>query len=120
MMNKPTSTYESYEVVVVPFPFTDAATSKKRPALILSSAKIFNARLGKSIMAMITSLKAEKDLWANDVVIKDLKPTNLVFPSIVRFKLFTLDHSIILRRVGFLGNEDREAVRIKLKAVLAI
>ncbi len=119
-MNKPTRTYESYEIVVVPFPFTNTATSKKRPALVISSAKIFNARLGKSILAMITSLKPGKDLWANDIVIKNLKPTNLVVPSIVRFKLFTLDHSIILRRVGLLSEEDREAVRMKLKAILTL
>ncbi|MBF0195885.1 MAG: hypothetical protein HQL71_15100 [Magnetococcales bacterium] len=33
-------TYDVYDVVVVPFPFTDRSTSKRRPALVLSSSEI--------------------------------------------------------------------------------
>jgi hypothetical protein len=51
----PTVTYEQFAIVVVPFPFTDIAITKRRPALILSDAVAFNAPMGHSVMAMITT-----------------------------------------------------------------
>ena len=50
-------TFEAFEVVVVPFPFTDRTTTKRRPALVLSDAKAFNRQVGQSVLAMITSAK---------------------------------------------------------------
>jgi mRNA interferase MazF len=118
MTSKPTKTYDRYEVVKVPFPFTDTKISKVRPAVIISSAKFFNARIGLSIMAMITSLKTGKDLWPSDIVIKNLNSTNLPSPSIIRFKLFTLDHRLIIDRIGLLDKEDIDKVQEKLKEIL--
>jgi mRNA interferase MazF len=37
-MRKLIVTYKQYDVVVVPFPFTDRTATKKRPALIISHA----------------------------------------------------------------------------------
>ncbi|WP_249263502.1 type II toxin-antitoxin system PemK/MazF family toxin [Microcystis aeruginosa] len=53
-MNVPTVIYEQFDVVVVPFPFTDINATKRRPALILSDALAFNTSVGRSVMAMIT------------------------------------------------------------------
>lgn len=119
-MSRPTKTYDLYEIVKIPFPFSDSKTTKVRPALILSSAKHFNAKVGLSIMAMITSVKPNQDLWPTDVLIKDLDETGLPAPSIIRFKLFTLDHRLILGRIGNLSEFDRKAVQKKLKEVLFI
>ncbi len=117
-MNKPTKTYDCYEVVKVPFPFTDVQATKVRPALILSSAKYFNAKIGLSVMAMITSLKPAQEGWPADVLIENLQPTGLPVPSIIRFKLFTLDHRLILDRLGKLSEKDQHNVQKKLKEIL--
>ena len=119
-MSKPINTYDSYEVVKVPFPFTDTNTSKVRPAVILSTAKHFNAPMGMSVLAMITSMKPAKDLWFVDVVIEDLSAAGLPFPSLVRFKLFTLDHRIVLGRLGKLAAADQHHVRRKLQEILLL
>ena len=50
-------TYKPFDVVVVPFPFTDIKADKRRPALILSSDTKFNKKSGHAVMAMITSQK---------------------------------------------------------------
>ena len=66
---KPTVTFEAFDVVVVPFPFTDKTTTKRRPALVLSEAKAFNKRVAHCVMAMITS--AKNSAWPLDVEIED-------------------------------------------------
>lgn len=117
-MNKLTKTFDLYEIVKVPFPFTDKKATKVRPALILSSARHFNAQIGMSLMAMITSEKPNQDLWPADILIEHLETTGLPSSSIVRFKLFTLDHRLIIGRLGRLAEEDQKRVKRKLKEIL--
>ena len=59
--------FESLDVVVVPFPFTDRRTVKRRPALIVSAAN-FNQAHEQSILTMITTARRD---WPSDVVIQD-------------------------------------------------
>jgi mRNA interferase MazF len=54
------------------------------------------------------------------VAIKDLKTTGLVEPSLIRFKIFTVDHMLIKTRIGILHDEDKKAVQIKLKEILNV
>jgi mRNA interferase MazF len=82
-------TFEAFDVVVVPFPFTDRASKKRRPALVLFDAKAFNKLVGQSVLAMITS--ARNSDWPFAVAIADLDSAGLPSASIVRMKLFTLD-----------------------------
>ena len=110
-------TYERFDVVVVPFPFTDSATSKRRPALVLSNARGFNLPAGHSVMAMITS--AGNAAWPLDVAISDGNSAGLAAASLVRMKLFTLDNRFILRRLGQLAVADHKAVATALKRLLA-
>ena len=99
---------EAFDVVVVPFPFTDRAASKRRPALVLSDASAFNAATGQVVLAMITSAKHAG--WPLDVLIEDLAAAGLPSPSLVRMKVFTLDQQLILRKAGQLVAKDRRAV----------
>lgn len=109
-------TFNPFEVVVVPFPFTDKAKTKRRPALVLSSAKTFNQPAGHSVMAMITS--ARNPPWPLDVRIIALDKAGLPAPSVVRMKLFTLDHRLVLAKIGVLAPEDQQAVRRTLACLL--
>lgn len=109
--------YERFDIVVVPFPFTDSATAKRRPALVISNAEAFNVPAGHSVMAMITS--AGNAAWPLDVAITDGKPAGLVAASLVRMKLFTLDNRFVLRRLGQLAAADRKKVAAALKRLLA-
>jgi mRNA interferase MazF len=107
-------TCDVWQVVVVPFPFTDRASTKRRPALVVS-ARTFNRR-GHSVLAMITS--ASHQPWPGDAPITDVNAAGLKTPSLVRLKLFTLDNRFIVRRAGTLGSPDRAAVAAQLRAVL--
>lgn len=109
-------TCDPWQVVVVPFPFTDRATTKRRPALVLS-AKEFN-RHGHSVLAMITS--ASHQPWPGDTSLSDLKAAGLTTASLVRLKIFTLDNRFIVRRLGALAAADRLAVAAELRRVLPL
>ena len=104
------------DVVVVPFPFVDAAAEKRRPSLILSRER-FNRTSGHSICAMITT--ASQTRWPSDIAIRDLVAAGLPRPCVVRWKLFTLPNEIILKRTGKLGNPDRNNVIDAARAILA-
>lgn len=106
-------TFEAFDVVVVPFPFTDRTTTKRRPALVLSDAGTFNKQVGQSVLAMITS--ARNSDWPLDVEIGDLDTAGLPSASVVRMKLFTLDDQLVIRKAGVLVKSDRENVVATLR-----
>jgi mRNA interferase MazF len=109
-------TFKAFDVVVVPFPFTDKAATRRRPALILSDAQAFNLQVGQAVMAMITSAKNSD--WPLDTEIQDLDSAGLPSPSVIRMKLFTLDEELIIRKAGQLAGPDQtkaiEALRRRL------
>jgi mRNA interferase MazF len=111
------ASFERFDVVRVPFPFTDRQGEKHRPALVLSDRVAFNRLAGHSVMAMITS--AGHSPWPLDATIVDLKAAGLPAPSIVRFKLFTLDHRLVGGKLGRLGTGDQTRVRAALRQLLS-
>ena len=111
-------TFKAFDVVVVPFPFTDKTTTKRRPALVLSRADTFNKHIAHSVLAMITS--ASNSDWPLDVEIKDIDAAGLPYASIVRMKLFTLDDQLVIRKAGSLSTKDQEAVTRALLNLLPL
>ena len=109
-------TFEPFDVVVVPFPFTDREAERRRPALIVSSPD-FNETHAQSILAMITSAGGE---WTSDVALLDWSEAGLSVPCKVRLKLFTLDDALILRKAGALSERDAEAVRRSLARFVTV
>jgi mRNA interferase MazF len=109
-------TYEAFDVVVVPFPFADRKATQRRPALVLSRSDSFGDKIGHSVLAMITSRGNVP--WPLDVPITDGPSAGLAAASVVRMKLFTLDHRLILRKAGNLARGDRRAVLDSLKLLL--
>ena len=107
--------YEPFDVVVVPFPFTDSAQTKRRPALVLSQHANFGHQIGHSVLAMITSRKNAP--WPLDCEIKSKKQSGLTAPSVVRMKLFTLDNRFIIRKIGNLSDSDQKNVKQSLSQI---
>jgi len=108
--------YSVFDVVVVPFPFTDRRSQKRRPALILSKNEEFNKKCGHYVLAMITSQK--NPAWPLDVDITDIGKAGLPSASKVRMKLFTLDTRLIIKKVGTLTNKDQKTVSKALHDLL--
>ena len=98
-----------FDVVVVPFPYADQLAEKRRPALVISTARLSSH--GLVWLAMITS--AENKNWSSDVAISDLKKAGLPTPSVVRTaKIACVETGRILRRAGRL---DKPTARLAAK-----
>lgn len=101
-----------FDVIVVPFPYSDQLAEKRRPALVISNAKLH--REGFIWIAMITG--AGKERRAGDVAIRNLASASLPGASMVRAsKIATIEPERIGRRIGTLAKAERAAVR---KAVM--
>jgi mRNA interferase MazF len=105
------------DVAIVPFPFTDIAVAKPRPALTLSARRA-NEDSGNTVFAMITT--AARSHWPQDVSLSDYQSAGLTAASLVRIKLFTLDNRLVARRIGVLSARDRQAARRMLHGLLTV
>jgi mRNA interferase MazF len=105
---------DRWDVVVVPFPFSDRAAEKRRPALVLSGSEFNDA--GHTVLAMITTRSHHP--WPGDCSLEDHDGAGLPLPCLVRLKLFTLDNRVILRRIGCLSDRDRRAAESSLASHL--
>ncbi len=100
--------FRPFDVVVVPFPYSDRLAEKRRPALVVSSAALHAE--GYVWLVMITG--AAKERRDGDVTIRDLAGAGLPGPSMVRtVKIATVEPEHILRRIGKLGRAERTAVK---------
>jgi len=109
--------FEPWDIVRVPFPYTDRPVRERRPALVIAAGDLETAH-GLLWLAMITS--AEHRGWPGDVVISELGGAGLPAPSIVRpAKIATIDARDAGRRLGTLPPPDRGAVRTYLRQQLS-
>jgi mRNA interferase MazF len=95
--------YRKWDIVLVPFPFTDLTTTKKRPALIISPNE-YNEKYDV-VIAFITS-KLDLEHRIGDYKIQEWKKSNLPKPSMLRMIFATIDNSIIIKKLGRLSEND--------------
>ena len=74
-------TFEPWDIIRVPFPYTDRPVREHRPALVVATNGLQDQH-GLLWVVMITS--AENRGWAEDVLIGDLDGTGLGAASVVR------------------------------------
>ena len=111
------SRFRPWDVVVVPFPYSEQQQSTVRPGVIVSTPRL-HQKTRMYFVAMITN--AQHAVWDGDVQISNLKGAGLPVPSLVRpAKLATFDESAIIRAVGSLPTKDRAKVLESLHAFLA-
>jgi mRNA interferase MazF len=107
--------YARFSLVRVPFPFTDRASQKHRPALVISDPT-FQHTSGHLLLAMVTT--ATHSAWPLDWPIQQLDCTGLKHACVIRFKLFTLDERLCLSQLGVLSGVDARGVCQRLEALV--
>ena len=106
----------AWDLVVVPFPYSERLAEKRRPAIVVSNANLH--REGYVWVAMVTG--AGKAGRTGDVQIRDLEAAGLPSASTVRTsKVATIEPGRILRRIGSLAEDERLAVKQAIAAFSA-
>ena len=89
--------FKKGDIVVIPVPFTDNATAKKRPAVVLSDAEVHAT--GDVLVAQITSKIHHDNL--NFALLATDMTVDLHKQSYVRIhKLFVLEERLIDKKVS--------------------
>lgn len=97
------------DVVVLPFPFSDLTTSKKRPAVVVAPLTGYDV-----LVCQITS-KTVKDNYGIPVSSADFTSGRLHHDSNIRpNRLFTADSAIVLYRAGKLTANKMAEVTAKV------
>jgi len=100
------------DVVVLPFPFSDLSTSKKRPALVVATLK------GDDIILCQITSQSKNDEDAISLKINDFHKGSLNINSWIRpTRLFTADISIIKYKVGRLKELKIKEVENRLCSI---
>jgi mRNA interferase MazF len=108
--------YEFGDVVLVPFPFTNQAASKKRPAVIVSSEAYNRAKPDAMVMAITSQLRPSPAL--GEVWIGQWQAAGLIKPSSVKPVFATLEQAMIIRQLGTISNGDQAALKKAITDVL--
>ena len=108
--------FETWDIVKVPFPYTDRPVRQHRPALVIAAGELEIAH-GLLWLAMITS--AANRGWPGDVPVSDLAAAGLPIPSIVRPAKIATIEARDAEPLGKLPARDRDAVRRYLRQQLS-
>tara|TARA_Y100000310_G_C20398849_1_gene676424 strand:- start:83 stop:415 length:333 start_codon:yes stop_codon:yes gene_type:complete len=97
------------DVVVLPFPYTNLSSTKKRPVLVIANPKGQNI-----ILAQITTVKRPDEhsilLTKKDFSSGFLKRDSFIMPSIIS----TAESSMVVYKVGKINKEKIKEVEDKL------
>jgi len=96
--------YSFGEVILVNFPFTDLSTSKKRPAVIISSQS-YNDEKDDVILLAITS-QMRKIKYFGSLPISDWQEAGLPKESLFKPLIATIDKNYIFKKLGVISNYD--------------
>lgn len=93
------------DVVVVPFPYSDLSSAKRRPAVVAASLE------GEDVILCQVTSRARKDAYSVSLSSSDFSSGGLPVESIIRpNRLFTANSQIIIRKAGSLEEGKINAV----------
>jgi len=108
--------YEFGNIILVPFPFTSQTASKKRPAVVVSSAAYNSAKADIILMAITSQLRPRPAL--GEVWVGEWRSAGLLKPSAIKPVLATLEQRLVLRQLGTLSVDDKAALRTAITEII--
>jgi mRNA interferase MazF len=111
-----TTGYSFGDIVLVPFPFTDLTTAKKRPAIVVSSVAYHRDR--RDVIVMAVTSQSRPGAGIGESAVEGWKDAGLLKPSVIKPIVATIDRDLILRKLGSLRDDDLNALRRTLSVIL--
>jgi mRNA interferase MazF len=91
--------FKQRDIILIPIPFTDLASQKKRPAIVISSDKYNDT--SEDIIVVALTLNVKKQDFTILITSDDLEDGKLKTTSMIRVdKIYTLNKSIVLKQFG--------------------
>ena len=108
-------TFDPFDIVSVPFPYTDRPVRERRPALVVSSPE-HEQRTGMIWVVMITSARHRP--WPGDVGLADHTRAGLSIPSMIRTAKIATAEAREANRIGRPTAGEIKAVRAAIAQIL--
>ena len=105
-MTRSTTSFDSGDVILVRFPFTDLSGAKQRPVVVLSTVA-YSARFGDLIVMPLTSQPQPDSALA----LADWRSAGLLRPTWVKPLIASVTHHVVARAVGRVAAADVPAVQ---------
>lgn len=109
--------YKQREIVLVPFPYSDLTSTKKRPVLVISNNE-YNSKLNDVVVCVITS---NTNLDEYSILLDNTDLEIGVLPEISAIKvhkLFTIDKTKIIKKFSKINRECFDKVTKKLNKLI--
>jgi mRNA interferase MazF len=110
------TTYDFGDIVLVPFPFTDQTTTKKRPAVIVSSDAYNQQRPDIILMAVTSQMRSIG--YFGDVTVSQWQPAGLLKPSVIKPIFTTVEKGLVLKKLGRISEKDRSVLQEAIQTII--
>lgn len=109
--------YKQGDILLIPIPFTDLTSNKKRPVLVISNDN-YNTKTDDIIVTAITSNILTKD-YSILISNEDLREGDLKVNSCIRVdKIYTLSQNIVIKKFGVVNDNIINEVKEKFNKLL--
>lgn len=112
------TTYNFGDILLVPFPFTDQPTTKKRPTIVISSDRYNQSKLDILLIAVTSQVKTP--LQFGEILITEWSNAGLLKPSVIKPIITTIEQRLIIKKLGKLEATDIQALQILLQQIIEI
>lgn len=110
------TSYSFGDIILVPFPFTDQTSVKKRPAVIINSDAYKQEHPDLIVMAITSQRYIASTV--GDVIVTYWNEAGLLKPSVTKPIMATVEKGLVLRKLGQLQEADRKALHNNLQIIL--
>lgn len=110
------TSYKFGDVVLVPFPFTNQTTTKKRPSVVVSSNDYQRTR--SDLILIAVTGQANPATSYGEITICEWEAAGLLKPSIIKPVLTTISKQLVIRKLGQLEEVDSQALKSLLLLII--
>jgi mRNA interferase MazF len=105
--------YNKGDIILVPFPFSDQTTTKKRHAVIVSS-DTYN-KISQDIIIMAITGQTRSPFGVGEFLIEDWQGAGLLKSSAVKSAVSTIEQRLVMKILGRLSSKDLSTLDKALK-----
>jgi len=116
---RPGIMYNQGDILLIPIPFSDLKTNKKRPVLVLSNSD-YNSNNQDIVVAAITSNLEQKE-YSITITSDDLDEGELKYESVIRAdKIYSLSQAIVLKKFGAVKKEVMKLTNSEINRLINV